>query len=47
VSLDEIKRLVPEEVAPTYEKPLSQFPDYRPWRRQVPGNIERVYTAVS
>jgi cyclase len=47
VSFDEIKRLVPEEVAPTYEKPLSQFPDYRPWRRQVLGNIERVYAAVS
>jgi cyclase len=47
VSLDEIKRLVPEEVAPTYEKPLSQFPDYRPWRQQVMGNIERVYAAVS
>jgi glyoxylase-like metal-dependent hydrolase (beta-lactamase superfamily II) len=47
VSFDEIKRLAPEEVAPTYEKPLSQFPDYRPWRRQVLGNIERVYAAVS
>jgi cyclase len=47
VSLDEVKQLVPAEVAPTYEKPLSQFPDYRPWRRQVLGNIERIYTAVS
>jgi glyoxylase-like metal-dependent hydrolase (beta-lactamase superfamily II) len=47
VSLDESKRLVPEELAPTYEKPLSKYPDYRPWRQQVLGNIERVYAAVS
>jgi cyclase len=47
VSLDEIKRLVPEEVAVKYEAPLSKYPDYRPWRRQVLANIERVYAAVS
>jgi cyclase len=47
VTLDEIKRLVPEEVASKYEAPLSKYPDYRPWRRQVLANIERVYAAVS
>jgi cyclase len=46
-SLDEIKRLVPEEVAAKYEAPLSKYPDYRPWRQQVLANIERVYAAVS
>ena len=46
ISLDEIKRRVPEEMAATYETPLSQFSDYRPWRRQVLGNIEHVYAAV-
>jgi cyclase len=47
MSLDEMKRLVPEEVAPRYEEPLSRYPDYRPWRTQVLANIERVYAAVS
>ncbi len=47
VPLDEAKRLVPEELSPTCEKPFSQYPDYRPWRRQVLGNIERVYASVS
>jgi cyclase len=47
VSLDDMKRRVPEELAPTYETPFSRFPDYRPWRRQVLGNIEHVYEAVS
>lgn len=47
VSLDDIKRRVPEEMAATYETPLSQASDYRPWRRQVLGNIEHVYAAVS
>ena len=47
VTLDEIKRLVPEEVAPQYERPFSKYPDYRPWRQQVLANIERVYAAVS
>jgi cyclase len=46
ISLDEIKRRVPEEMAATYETPLSQFSDYRPWRHQVLGNIEHVYAAV-
>jgi hypothetical protein len=45
--LDEIKRLVPAEVAPQYEKPLSKYADYRPWRQAVLANIERVYAAVS
>jgi glyoxylase-like metal-dependent hydrolase (beta-lactamase superfamily II) len=47
VCLDEIKRVVPKEIAPVYEQPLSQYPDYRPWNRQVMGNIERVYASVS
>jgi hypothetical protein len=47
VTLDEIKRLVPEEVAPRYEKPLSKYPDYRPWQPQVLANIEKVYASVS
>jgi hypothetical protein len=47
VSLDEIKHLVPEEVAPKYETPLSKCPDYRPWRPQVLANIETIYASVS
>jgi cyclase len=46
VTLDEIKQLVPEEVAPKYEKAFSKYPDYRPWRQQALANIERVYTSV-
>jgi hypothetical protein len=46
IALDAIKRLVIEEVAPTYEKPFSKYPDYRPWRQQVLANIERVYASV-
>jgi hypothetical protein len=34
------------EVAPRYEKPFSKYPVYRPWRRQVLVNIERIYAAV-
>jgi hypothetical protein len=34
------------EVAPRYEKPFSKSPDYRPWRRQVLVNIERICAAV-
>jgi cyclase len=46
VSLEEIKRLATEEVAPTYEKPFSKYPDYRPWRQQVLANIERIYASI-
>jgi cyclase len=45
--LNEIKRLVPEALAPQYEKPLSKYADYRPWRQSVLANIERVSATVS
>lgn len=42
-ALDEIKRRVPDQLAPRYEQGLSRYGDYRPWRRLVLANIERVY----
>src|SRR5262245_19006848 len=32
-TLDQIKERVPQDLAPKYEKPLSIYGDYRPWRR--------------
>ena len=29
-------------LAPTYERAFSAYADYRPWRTQVIGNIERI-----
>jgi glyoxylase-like metal-dependent hydrolase (beta-lactamase superfamily II) len=46
-TLDEVKQRVPPRLAPTYEKPFSVYGDYRPWRTQILGNIERIYTMVS
>jgi len=46
-SLDEVKQRVPARLAPTYEKPLSTYGDYRPWRLGVLANIERTYAMVS
>ncbi len=45
-SLDEIKQRVPDQLAPRYEAGLSRYGDYRPWRRLVLTNIERVYATV-
>ena len=46
-TLDEVKQRVPARLAPTYEKPLSAYGDYRPWRLGVLANIERTYAMVS
>jgi glyoxylase-like metal-dependent hydrolase (beta-lactamase superfamily II) len=46
VALPDIKRLVPEELAPRYEQALSKYADYRPWRPSVLASIKRVYEAV-
>jgi glyoxylase-like metal-dependent hydrolase (beta-lactamase superfamily II) len=46
VPLADITRLVPEELAPQYEQPLSKYADYRPWRPSVLASIERVFAAV-
>ena len=33
---------MPARLAPAYEKPFSNYGDYRPWRTQILGNIERI-----
>src|SRR5688500_17802190 len=45
-TLDEVKARVPEQLAGRYEKPFSNYPDYRPWRAGLLGNIERTYAMV-
>jgi glyoxylase-like metal-dependent hydrolase (beta-lactamase superfamily II) len=46
-TLDEVKQRVTARLAPTYEPPFSAYPDYRPWRQGLAGNIERTYALVS
>jgi glyoxylase-like metal-dependent hydrolase (beta-lactamase superfamily II) len=46
LSLDEIKQRVPDTLAPKYEQGLSKYGEYRPWRRLVLGNIERVHATA-
>lgn len=46
-SLEEVKARVPDLLAPKYEPGFSKYPAYRPWRRGLVGNLERVYAAVS
>jgi glyoxylase-like metal-dependent hydrolase (beta-lactamase superfamily II) len=46
-TLDEVKQRVVAKLAPTYEKPLSAYGDYRPWRTGVLANIERTFATVS
>ena len=41
-TLAEIKQRVPARLQPTYERPFSVYGDYRPWRTQILGNIERI-----
>ena len=45
-TLDQIKERVPRDLAPKYEKPLSAYGDYRPWRQLILGNIERIYATA-
>jgi glyoxylase-like metal-dependent hydrolase (beta-lactamase superfamily II) len=45
-TLDEIKQRVPARLAPTYEAPFSTYGDYRPWRTQILGNIERIVSTA-
>jgi glyoxylase-like metal-dependent hydrolase (beta-lactamase superfamily II) len=47
-SLEEVKRRVPDQIAPRYEAALTrEGGTFRPWRQLVLGNIERVYSMVS
>jgi len=46
-TLDETKQRVIAKLAPVYEKPFSTYGDYRPWRTQILGNIERTFALVS
>ena len=46
-TLDEVKRRVPDRLAPAYEQAFSKYGPYRPWRQLILGNIERVYATVS
>jgi glyoxylase-like metal-dependent hydrolase (beta-lactamase superfamily II) len=46
-TLDEVKRRVPDLLAPAYEQAFSKYGPYRPWRQLVLGNIERIYAQVS
>lgn len=46
-TLQEVQRRLPDRLAPTYEKPFSVYPDYRPWREGLARNIERTYAMVS
>jgi cyclase len=46
-TLDEVKQRALARLAPVYEKSFSAYPDYRPWRLGLLGNIERTYAMVS
>jgi glyoxylase-like metal-dependent hydrolase (beta-lactamase superfamily II) len=46
-TLDEVKARVPEQLAGRYEKAFSNYPDYRPWRAGLLGNIERTFAMIS
>jgi glyoxylase-like metal-dependent hydrolase (beta-lactamase superfamily II) len=45
-SLEEVRQRVPDQLAPRYEPGLSAYGDYRPWRRLVLANIERVWATA-
>ena len=45
-ALDDVKARVIAKLAPVYEKPFSVYGDYRPWRTQILGNIERTFAHV-
>src|SRR5581483_1536188 len=45
--LEEVKRRVPDALAPAYEQAFSKYGPYRPWRQLVLGNIERAFAQVS
>jgi glyoxylase-like metal-dependent hydrolase (beta-lactamase superfamily II) len=45
--LEDVKQRVIARLAPIYEKPLSAYGDYRPWRTGVVANIERTFAMVS
>jgi glyoxylase-like metal-dependent hydrolase (beta-lactamase superfamily II) len=46
-TLDEVKKRVPDQLAPRYEQPFSTYGHYRPWRTGLAANIERTYAVVS
>jgi cyclase len=46
-TLDEVKRRVPDELAPAYEQAFSKYGPYRPWRTGILTNIERIFATVS
>jgi hypothetical protein len=45
-TLDEVKRRVPDRLAPKHEPAFSKYGAYRPWRQLVLANIERAYAHV-
>jgi len=45
-TLDEVKRRVPDRLAPKHEPAFSKYGAYRPWRQLVLTNIERAYAHV-
>jgi len=46
-TLDEVKRRVPDALAPVYEQAFSKYAAYRPWRQGILTNIERIFATVS
>ena len=45
-TLDETKERVLAKLSPTYEKPFSNYGEYRPWRAGLLANIERTFSMV-
>jgi glyoxylase-like metal-dependent hydrolase (beta-lactamase superfamily II) len=45
-TLEEIKARVRDRLAPAYEARFSTYGDYRPWRRLVLGNVERIHATA-
>ena len=46
-TLGEVTQRVITKLAPVYEKPLSAYGDFRPWRTGAMANIERTFAMVS
>ena len=46
-TLDDVKRRVPDRLAPAYEQAFSKYGSYRPWRQLILANIERTWAQVT
>jgi glyoxylase-like metal-dependent hydrolase (beta-lactamase superfamily II) len=44
-TLDEMKKVLPDQLAPQYEKPMSKYPRGQ-YRERIDGNIEAIYNKV-